>query len=38
MQLSELWDYQSKVIQYKEYMKNKISLEEKFNPEMLFSA
>ena len=38
MQLSELWDYQSKVIQYKKYMKNKISLEEKFNPEMLFSA
>lgn len=38
MQLSELWDYQSEVIQYKEYMKNKISLEEKFNPEMLFSA
>lgn len=38
MQLSELWDYQSKVIQYKEYMKNKISLKEKFNPEMLFSA
>lgn len=38
MQLSELWDYQSKVIQYKEYMKKKISLEEKFNPEMLFSA
>ena len=38
MQLSELWDYQSKVIQYKEYMKNKISLEEKFNPKMLFSA
>lgn len=38
MQLSELWDYQSKVIQYKEYMKNKISLEGKFNPEMLFSA
>lgn len=38
MQLSEFWDYQSKVIQYKEYMKNKISLEEKFNPEMLFSA
>lgn len=38
MQLSELWDYQSKVIQYKEYMKNKISFEEKFNPEMLFSA
>lgn len=38
MQLSELWDYQSKVIQYKGYMKNKISLEEKFNPKMLFSA
>lgn len=38
MQLSELWDYQSKVSQYKKYMKNKISLEGKFNPEMLFSA
>lgn len=38
MQLSELWDYQSKVIQYKEYMKKKIALGGKFKPEMLFSA
>lgn len=38
MQLSELWDYQSKVIQYKEYMKTKIALGGKFKPEMLFSA
>lgn len=38
MQLSELWDYQSKVIKYKEYMKKKIALGGKFKPEMLFSA
>lgn len=38
MQLNELWDYQSKVIEYKEYMQNKIALGGKFNPKMLFSA
>ena len=38
MQLNDLWDYQSKVIEYKEYMQKKIALDGKFNPEKLFSA
>lgn len=38
MQLNDLWDYQSKVIEYKDYMQKKIALAGKFNHEMLFSA